>query len=297
MVQVKLMFSIKMNLRLILVIGIFGVSLNSFAQKAKTELLILGSDHLSQTYKKENPETDVLTPKKQKEIGEFASLIEKYKPDMIMVEVLPEKQAEIDSLYALYLGNKLKLDSLEDGRSEVYQLAFRIGKQMKLNRIFCVNAPGGTSQSILDNGENIELYKNETKELRKIVSEKYTSLQNGTLSLKDFLIFLNQPETYNKVYHLRYITPARVVNGTFKNPDKMVDTAFVDRKYIGAELTSVFKNRDYKIYSNIVTNQIKHNPKKMLLIIGAAHIGSLKNIIRDDSEFELISANKFLIKE
>ena len=297
MVQVKLMFSSKMNLRLILVIGIFGVSLNSFAQNAKSELLILGSDHLSQTYKKGNPETDVLTPKKQKEIGEFASLIEKYKPDMIMVEVLPEKQAEIDSLYALYLGNKLKLDSLEDGRSEVFQLAFRIGKQMKLNRILCVNAPGGTSQSILDNGENIELYKNETKELRKIVSERYTSLQNGTLSLKDFLIFLNQPETYNKVYHLRYITPARVVNGTFKNPDKMVDTAFVDHKYIGAELTSVFKNRDFKIYSNIVTNQIKYNPKKMLLIIGAAHIGSLKNIIRDDSEFELISANKFLIKE
>lgn len=287
----------KMKFRLILAITLFGIALNSFAQKNKTELLILGSDHLSQIYKKGNPETDVLNPKRQREIGEFTFLVEKYKPDMIVIEELPEKQAEIDSLYTLYLANQLNLYSLEDGRSEIYQLAFRIGKQMKLNRIFCVNAPGGTSQSILDNGENIELYKNETKELRQIVGEKYTSLQNGTLSFKDFLIFLNQPETYNKVYHLRYITPARVVNGTFKNPDKMVDTAFVDRKYIGAELTSVFKNRDFKIYSNIVTTQIKHNPKKIMLIIGVAHIGSLKNIIRDDPEFELVNANKFLIKE
>ena len=287
----------KIKFGLILAIIIFGISLDSFAQKVKTELLILGSDHLSQIYKKENPETDALNPKRQREIGEFTFLVEKYKPDMIMVEVLPEKQAEIDSLYALYLLNKLNLYSLENGRSEVYQLAFRMGKQMKLNRIFCVNAPGGTSQSILDNGQNIELYKNETTELRKTVGEKYAALQNGTLTFKDFLIFLNQPETYNRVYHLKYITPARVVNGTFKNPDEMVDTAFVNPKYIGAELISVFKNRDYKIYSNIVTTQIQHRPKKILLIIGVAHIGSLNSIFRDDPEFELVNANKFLIKE
>lgn len=287
----------KMTIRLTLIIAGLGLYFNSFAQIVKTELLILGSDHLNQVYKKGSPNTDVLNPAKQKEIVEFSALIEKYNPDMIMVEVLPEKQAEIDSLYSLYLMNKLKLDSLENGRSEVYQLAFRVGKQMKLNQIVCVDAPGGTSQSILDNGRNIELYKNETTELRKMVGAKYGSLQNGTLSFKDFLIFLNQPETYNKVYHLKYITPARVINGTFKNPDKMVDTAFVNPKYIGAELTSVFKNRDYKIYSNIVTTQIQHRPKKVLLIIGVAHIGSLNNIFRDDPEFELVSANKFLIKE
>lgn len=287
----------RIKLRVILTITALGLCFNSFAQSAKTQLLILGSDHLNQVYKKDKPETDVLNPKRQKEIEEFASLIADYKPDMVMVEVLPEEQHEIDSLYKIYQTNKSKIDNLEDGRSEVYQLAFRIGKQAKLNRIFCVNAPGGTSQSILDNGENIELYKNETTDLRKIVGEKYAALQNGSLSFKDFLIFLNQPETYNRVYHLRYITPSRVVNGTFKNPDKMVDTAFVNPKYIGAELTSVFKNRDYKIYSNIVNAQIKNKPERMLLIIGVAHIGSLKSIIQDDPEFELVSADKFLVKE
>ncbi|MFC4213042.1 DUF5694 domain-containing protein [Pedobacter lithocola] len=52
--------------------------------------------------------------------------------------------------------------------------------------------------------------------------------------------------------------------------------------YIGAELTSTFKNRDYKIYSNIVTKQLETQAKRMLLIIGVAHIGSLKSILRDD---------------
>lgn len=132
--------------------------------------------------------------------------------------------------------------------------------------------------------------------LRAIVNEKNKAFQKDSLSLKDYYIFLNQPQIINKIYHLRYITPARVINGTFKNPDAMIDTAFINSKYIGAELTSIFKSRDYKIYSNIVTAQREKNPKRILLIIGVAHIGSLKSIIRDDEEFNLIDANKYIKK-
>jgi hypothetical protein len=147
---------------------------------------------------------------------------------------------------------------------------------------------------VLSNGKNIELYKNETTELRKVVGNTYAALQSGTLSFKDFLIFINQPQIYNKVYHLRYVTPARVTNGTFTNPDEMIDTAFVNPQYIGAELISVFKNRDYKIYSNMVTTQLNQKAKRILLIIGVAHIGSLTSIIRDDPEYTLIDASRYL---
>ena len=258
--------------------------------------MILGSDHLAQIYKRENPNTDVLLPKRQNEIKSFTKLLIPYNPDIIMVEVLPKKQQEIDSLYSLYFQNKIKLENLGDSRSEVYQLAFRMAKQLKLSKIYCVNAPGGTSQSILDNGDNISLYKEEGIALRAMVVDKMKALQENTLSFKNYLLFLNRPDTYNKVYHLRYITPSRITNGTFKNPDAMVDTAFINSKFIGAELTSIFKNRDYKIYSNIVTTQMKTKAKRVLLIIGAAHIGSLKSIFRDDYEYKLIDTNKFLQK-
>jgi hypothetical protein len=266
------------------------------AQSQKTDIMLLGSDHLAQVYRSEHPHTDVLRPQRQSEIKAFVASVIRYHPDMIMVEVLPERQHEIDSLYVLYVQDKIKLEDLENGRSEVYQLAFRMAKQLQLPRIYCVNAPGGTSQSILDNGENISLYKEEGLAVRAIVLEKMKVLQENTLSFKEYLFFLNQPDTYNKVYRLRYITPARVTNGTFKNPDAMIDTAFIDHKYIGAELTSIFKNRDYKIYSNIVTNQLKTKAKRMLLIIGAAHLGSLKSIFRDDDEYSLVDTNKYLRK-
>jgi hypothetical protein len=93
---------------------------------------------------------------------------------------------------------------------------------------------------------------------------------------------------------LRYITPARVINGTFKNPDATVDTAFINPKYIGAELISIFKNRDYKIYSNIVTTQLQTRSKRALLLIGAAHLGSLNSIFRDDTDYNVVDPIPYL---
>jgi len=285
-----------MKVKFVFFVSLFTLICTLSAQSQKANILIVGSDHLAQIYNSKNPNTDVLLPQRQNEIKEFATSIMRYKPDLIMVEVLPENQQRIDSLYALYVADKIKFDDLEDGRSEVYQLAFHMAKQLGLLKIHCVNAPGGTSQSILDSGTNISLYKDEGLAVRTMVVEKMKALQENKLSLNDYLFFINQPNTYNKIYRLRYMTPARVTNGTFKNPDAMVDTAFINPDYIGAELISIFKNRDYKIYSNIVTTQMKTKGKKILLIIGAAHIGSLRSIFRDDTDFNLVDAEKFLLK-
>jgi len=267
-----------------------------FSQENKTQILIVGSDHLAQIYKEGNPNTDILSPNNQKSIDEFNKLISKFEPDAIMVEELPDVQNEIDSLYEAYKSNRLDLTKLKNRRSEIFNIAFSVGKKSNAPKIHCVNAPGGTSQSILDNGENIQLYKDYTANLRKIVVEKYQLLNQGELSFKDYLTFLNQPEAYNLIYRLRYVIPARVTNGYFKNPEKTIDTTKIDKQHIGAELISIFKNRDYKIYSNIVNNQLETKAKKILLIIGVAHVGSLKNIFNEDPYYEVINANKYIDK-
>lgn len=276
------------------IVAVFAAIASFSTAVAQTEIVVLGSDHLEQIYKKDKPLSDVYTPQKQSELVSFVKKAAKYKPDMVMVEVLPERQGEIDSLYGLYMNNKLDFAALEDGRSEVYQIAFRIAKEQNLQKVWCVNAPGGTSQGILDNGDNIKLYTDEGLRVRKIVTDKHAALADGSLSLKDYLVFLNKPETYNLVYNLRYILPSRVTNGTFTKPDAAVNKDFINPRYIGAELTSIFKNRDYKIYSNIVGAQMKAQPKRMLLIIGAAHIGSLRSILVDDPAFKFKEAYKIL---
>lgn len=268
--------------------------LTAFGQTEKIQILLLGSDHLNQVYHEDYPNTDVLTSSNQKQMQELASLIAPFQPDMIGIEDTPDYQNTTDSLYVLYRDDALDLRTLESGRREAYQLAFRIGKQASVDEITCVNYKGGTSQGILANGDNIERYQQEGQELRQLVMEKYAELRSGELSLKDYVVFLNQPATYQKVYHLRYITPAKVRNGFFENPDEMVDTAFVDPQYIGAELISVFKNRDYKIYSNIVVNQMAKKAKRILIVIGAGHLESLKSIFSGDPDYEVVNANDYL---
>ncbi len=260
---------------------------------AKAEILLLGTDHLSQLFKKDLPATDVFTPKRQQEVGQVVQLLERFRPDLILVEVLPEKQPRLDSLYVLYRRGKLALTDLEDGRSEVYQFGFRAARQLSLPGVYGVDAPGGTSQGILANGERIERYQTETAALRTYVRSLTQPFQAGTLTLPDYLIALNQPATIQMTHHLVYITPARVTNGTLK-ADPMVDSSFINPAYVGAEFISVFKNRDLKIYSNIVTTQLARPGKRLLVIIGQRHVGSLQSIFRDDPEFNLVDANAYL---
>ncbi|MBC3784954.1 DUF5694 domain-containing protein [Spirosoma utsteinense] len=283
-----------MCLRVIILLTGLLFPFSLLAQSTPAQIMFVGCDHLQQVYRKGNPNTDAFTPRWQQELAEVVNRIKAYKPDLILVERLPADQPALDSLYTLFLNNKLALADLPDGRAEEYQLGFTLGKQLGLKKIVGVNAPGGTSQSILSNGHNIELYLQENARLRALVTEKYTQIQAGSLSFSNYIRFLNQPETVQKVYHLRYMTPARVTNGHFTNPDKMVDTAFVNPAYIGAELISVFKNRDYKIYSNIVTAQLAQQAKKIVVIIGVAHIGSLQSIFRDDPAYKLVESVPYL---
>lgn len=286
-----------MKQRFLALLLTFGTATASLAQTTPTEVMIAGSDHLNQLYSKDHPTTDVLTAPGQQHIGRFTAALARYKPDMLVIESLPEEQAEIDSLYALYRQDKLNLAALPGGRSEIFQVAFRLGKQLGLARIYCANAPGGTSQGILRTGQNIELYQQGQQELSKASGGLRTQLQQGAISLYDYEVAINQPELYNLVYRLRYVTPARVVNGRFTKPDAAVDTAFINPKYIGAELISVFKNRDYKIYSNIVVQALETKPRRVLALFGAAHMGSMQSIFASDPAFRVVESRKYLGKK
>jgi len=263
------------------------------ASPAPTSILLLGCNHLSGLYKSENPNSNMLAPKRQAELATVLDQLQRYRPDGIMVEELPERQARVDSLYQLYRQDKLDLNTLPGGRSEVYQLGFALGKRMGLARIQCVNAPGGTSQSILHQGQNIELYEQATTRWRAFAAPIDQLLLAGTSTVSQYLRALNSPAVVQQLHTLVYNTPARVTNGTLK-PDPMVDAAFINPRYVGAELTSVFYNRDLKVYSNIVTTQLATHQSRQLLIIGVRHLGSLQGIFSTDPTYRLVGAAPYL---
>ncbi|MDO7873465.1 DUF5694 domain-containing protein [Hymenobacter sp. ASUV-10] len=281
------------RLGLLLALGACTASQTPATTTPPADILLLGCNHLTQLYKADQPASDVLTPRRQTELAQARAGLLRYRPEAIMVEVLPERQPQIDSLYQLYRQDKLDLSTLPDGRSEVYQLGFALGKQLGLPRILCVNAPGGTSQSILHEGKNIELYQEGTTRLREVVRPVDQEFVAGSLTLPQYLRRLNDPALLRQLHTLVYRTPARVTDGRLK-PDPMVDAAFINPHYVGAEFISVFYNRDLKIYSNIVTAPLVARPQRTLLLIGARHVTSLQGIFRTDPAYRVVEAKPYL---
>ncbi|WP_139925222.1 DUF5694 domain-containing protein [Hymenobacter sp. DG01] len=261
-----------------------------------TDIMLVACPHLSQLRKTDKPTTDVLTPPRQAEIRAFLGQLQRFRPDAIMVEELPQEQPRIDSLYALYRQDKLDLSTLPGGRSEVYQLGFALGKRLGLERIYCVNSEGGTSQSILHEGKNIKLYEDATTEHRVYYAPVVQKWESGEVSMSGLLYFLNSRPMLEQLHTMVYRTPARVTDGTLK-PDPMVDASFIKPHYVGAEFISVIYNRDLKIYSNIVTTQLATGSARILTVIGGRHVASLQGILGTDPAYRVVPATAYIRKK
>ncbi|GAB2516460.1 hypothetical protein GCM10027085_03010 [Spirosoma aerophilum] len=251
--------------------------------------MLVGFDHLSQLYNKQ-PQSDVYSPKKQAEINQLNTCLQAYAPDMIMVEVDPGEQPQIDSLFALYSAGKLTLNSLPSGRSETYQIGFALAKRLKHPRVYCVDHYEATSQSLLTEGTNIDLYQQALQQLQGIARPLKKQVQQDSLSVYQYIRRLNQPDMIARTHRLFYNLPALVVNGDFsRTATNTMDVSKVDKRYIGAEFISLFYNRNLKIYSNALTNQRQYQGKKLLLMFGQTHIGVLQELFKANPEFSLVS--------
>lgn len=108
-------------------------------QSAKNDVLTLGTFHFPfhnrdviKTDKKD--QIDVLEKKYQLEIEDISNQISKFNPTIIVIEKSPEFQSLIDSLYSSYVHGTYSL-----GREEYEQIGFRVGKKLRVKKIYCVN--------------------------------------------------------------------------------------------------------------------------------------------------------------
>ncbi|SOD92638.1 DUF5694 domain-containing protein [Spirosoma fluviale] len=257
--------------------------------RPSVQVMLVGFDHLSQLYNQQ-PKSDVYSAKKQAEINQLTTCFQSYAPDMIMVEVDPSEQPQIDSLYALYLAGKLTLNDLPSGRSETYQIGFALAKRLKHKRIYCVDHYEATSQSLLTEGTNIDLYKQALQQFQGLARPLKKQVQQDSLSVYEYIRKLNQPDMITLTHRLFYNLPALVVDGEFsKTATNTMNVSHIDKRYIGAEFISLFYNRNLKIYSNALISQRQYQGKKLLLIFGQPHVGVLQELFRENPNYSLVS--------
>jgi hypothetical protein len=249
---------------------------------SRTKIMTLGVFHFAypnldvvKTEKKN--QISVLEEPYHSEISAISRAIEEYNPTIIAVEMVPGEQHRLDSLFLLYKSDKLIL-----GKDEINQLALRIGKDLRLNKIYCVNDFGR-------HYDNILAIFNDSIRSAKFEDYFYKSRDtaNGRpetgkkiSSIIDDLYEINKPEFIKKDL-------AAYLSNPFKYEEQTGDFTGVDFE------TGRWFNRNLRIFRNI--QRIPHfADDRILVIFGAGHMNLLNIFFDVSDEFEFVSPLPYL---
>lgn len=228
---------------------------------------------------KEEHQVSVLDEPFQSEIKSISSAIMEFDPTVIAIELTPGQQPVIDSLYGQYLADRFELR-----KSEVYQLAFRIGKQLELDKLYCVDDAGRpykNIEAIFNDSARLAKFADYFENARDTVYELAVA-QNKVAGIVDELYELNRPEKIKERLAVYLLHP-------FKYEEEPGDFTGVDFE------SGRWYNRNLRIFRNI--QRIPHNSDdRILLIIGREHLNLLNLFFDVSREFELVSPLPYLEK-
>ena len=254
--------------------------------KPRLEILLIGTFHFSHFDPKlnldisETNEIDVLTTENQKELEQIQKKISEFNPTKIFVEFPYDKQNKLDSLYNSFSPTNYK--NVE--RDEIQQLAFRVGKSIKLKKILGCDFRNYQFQydkmmETIQNAKQNDLIELEDKSNTEFESE-YNAITKNRKSLLEILYFLN--DNVNRKKDLSWYSNFANKASTLK------DTT-------GVFLASEWYRRNLFMYSN-VQKRIDSKDKRIMILLGASHISTFKNFIELNPEWKITELKELMLK-
>ena len=255
----------------------------------KPTIMILGSGHLANwgadriNYRMD----DVLAPKRQAELQALAEQLAQFKPTKIAVEVDERWGADLQEEYNGYLKGSFQLEP-----HEIHQIGFRLAKEMGHSKVYCVDyfrddpiVREDREDHLTDYGAFAEA--NDQEHLAPLPpTGKMTQDENGTLWI--------EPEKYEPIVDM-YIR----MNQEEKIRTNLSDYLRIARigsqdQYPGANWVAHFwYPRNLKTFVNL-TRITESEDERILLIIGAGHLGFLKQIAEDSEFYHIESPLQYL---
>lgn len=245
------------------------------APPQRAEILILGTYHMA------NPgrdifnmsADDVLSPKRQVEIGELLETLKRFKPTKIAIESTVYED-RCPKQYVDYLAGTYTLTS-----NEIDQIGFRLAKELGMKAIYPVDIDGDFPwQRVI----NFAKAKGQSQIMDQIMSEigEMVKQQDAYLrshSVLETLLHMNDDE---KV--------AQDV-GFYYRESRLGDPG----DYAGPDLLASWYQRNIRIYNNIA-NIIESPNERVLVIYGAGHLGWLQQNVANDPDMRLRKLSEFV---
>lgn len=226
---------------------------------------------------------DVLSARRQREIQLLVENLAKWKPDIIAVEVLREKEDMLNAVYQEYLEGKRKYEQEENlpflsSRNEIVQVGFRIAQYLNHKKILAVDFYSDYPEWMtVEMIKEVMYYKPSGFNAEKLLAEDNRKLKN--LSISDYLYWLNSEPKLSF------------------NDACMVSTALEHQnRKVAFTVVSNWFERNLGIVRNL-KEALPPEAHKVLLIYGVAHVPLLRYIIEISPKFNFISPLAYLKTE
>ena len=244
------------------------------APPQRAEILIVGTYHMA------NPgrdvfnmsADDVLSPKRQAELGELLEVLQRFKPTKIAVESTVDEDRR-PKQYADYLAGTYSLSS-----NEIDQIGFRLAKELGMKAIHPVDVDGDFPwQRVI----NFAKAKGQSQVLDQLISEvgEMVKRQNAYLhshTVLETLLYMNDDTKVAQDVGFYYREAHLGEPGDYAGPD----------------LLASWYQRNIRIYNNIA--HIVESPNdRVLVIYGAGHLGWLQQCVANDPVMRLRKLSEF----
>ncbi|WP_241716771.1 DUF5694 domain-containing protein [Sulfoacidibacillus ferrooxidans] len=238
--------------------------------------MVLGVYHFSSSSDQYTTEDDVLTTARQHEIAEVVNLLTCFRPTKIAVEHLQTDQAWLDHEFAEYVKDDRALPS-----NEVYQLGFRIARQLGHQKLYAVDIHN--EESDLDIGRVFEYAERDCpilfQQINSVAQEFVVELQSRirSESVRQVLQWMNDPAML-RISHQPYLTMTQLGAETSR---------------IGLRWVSRWYERNLVIYSNIL-NFTTSDDDRWLVIYGQGHARLLGQFLSDSRGVKIVPVSEYL---
>lgn len=274
---------------LLLTFILISLQIKSFAQKQ--EVLLIGTFHFN------NPNFDaiktdafsVMAERPQQELETITEKIKQFNPDKIFVEWDFDKQGELDSLYHLYVNGTYNsyIEKYKNtdkftfyNENEMFQLAFRAGKKIGMNKIhgidYFVDLPFDTVMNAIKQAKQTDLMNEINGFVKK--SGEDSNFKRKTMGLTQLILDLNTESSRN-------------ANAGFYL--RSLNKAGSNESFAGAFSVSEWYRRNLYMYS-LVQKITQSTDKKIVILLGAGHISMIKEFIELENKFKIVELKDVL---
>jgi hypothetical protein len=216
---------------------------------------------------------DVLAPDQQAQIQTLLDSLSRFRPTSIAVERTTDQAGRLDSLYRAYRDGAFDLP-----RNEVYQLGFRLAKQLDHDGVHPVDHEGDfAAQPLMQYAQNND---------RSFLRWYRTAFQRGYVPTVDSIIANTTiSQTLRWLNSEEGLRPQEAI---YARMAAVGDTA----NYVGADLATDWYERNLRIFTNVA--QVAGPGDRVLVIFGAGHAPILRRLVEAAPQMRLVEPSRYL---